>query len=129
MALEGLCDLARDQEARAPVLERDHVSAVDLAQHFRGAVVVRERHDGVRVCVITASAGRKPWEHVLDGRPRARRLLERMRQVVHHLLIAHVLALEKRQDIVHAHAGEVLLLDALQVEPEPLTRRTRPRPR
>src|SRR5262245_10976141 len=38
-----------------------------------------------------------------------------MREVIDHLLIAHVLALEQRQDIVHADAGEVLLLDALEI--------------
>ena len=51
----------------------------------------------------------------LDGGARARRLLERVRQVVDHLLVAHVLALEEGQHVVHAHAGEVLLLDALEI--------------
>jgi hypothetical protein len=38
-----------------------------------------------------------------------------MRQVVRHLLVAHVVALEERQDVVPAHAGDVRPRDALEV--------------
>src|SRR5947208_9263138 len=42
MALEGLRDLARNQEARAPVVQRNDISAIDLPQHFSRAIVDRK---------------------------------------------------------------------------------------
>src|SRR3989454_6559433 len=36
-------------------------------------------------------------------------------KVAHHLRVAHVVPLEQRQDVVHAHAREVLALDGLEV--------------
>ncbi len=74
-------------------------------------IVIGEGDDGVGVRVDHRLRGQKSVKERLDGRARARRLLERVGQVVHHLLVAHVLPLEEGEDIVHAHAGEVLLLD------------------
>jgi hypothetical protein len=115
VALEGLRHLARDEEARAPIRKGDDLRPVDLAEHIGRAVVVGEGHDGIGVGVDHRCRGQESVEECLDGRARARRLLQRMRQVVDHLLVAHVLPIEKSEDIVHAHAGEVLLLDALEI--------------
>src|SRR5215468_11114709 len=94
MPLEGLRDFPRDEEARP---------------------AVRQRDDGVRVRVDDRGGGQEAVQERLDGGARARRLLQGMREVVDHLLIAHVLALEQRQHVVHADAGKVLLLDALEI--------------
>src|SRR5262249_44894825 len=43
------------------------------------------------------------------------RVLQRVREIADHLLVAHVLALEQRADVVHADAREILALHRFQV--------------
>ena len=113
--LEGLRDFSRDEEPGAPVRERDDVLSVDFAEHITAAVIVGERDHRVGVGVDHRRRGQEAVEQGLDGRARARGLLQRVGEVVHHLLVAHVLAFEQGQHVVHAHAGEVLHLDALEI--------------
>ena len=54
-------------------------------------------------------------EQGLDGRPRTRGLQEGVGEIVDHLLVAHVPAIQEGQDVVHADAREVLPLDGLEV--------------
>jgi hypothetical protein len=96
-------------------VERGHAVAVDLAQHLLRLVVVGQRDDGVRVGVDHRLRGQEAVQQRLDGRPRATGLLEGEAQVVDHLLVAHVVALEQGEHVVHAHAGEVLAPDRLEV--------------
>jgi len=42
-------------------------------------------------------------------------ILQRVGEITDHLLVAHVLPLEQRSDVVHPHAGEVLALDGFEV--------------
>ena len=112
--------LARDQEPGPAVGERDDLVAVHLPEHVAAPVVVGERDDRVGVGVDHRRRGQEAVQQGLDGRARARRLLQRVGEIVHHLLVAHVLALEQRQHVVHPHAREVLLLDALEVGPAAL---------
>src|SRR5439155_26234823 len=51
----------------------------------------------------------------LDRRPHAAGILQRVGEIADHLLIAHILPLEQRPDVVHPHAGEVLALDGFEV--------------
>src|SRR6059058_3236445 len=68
----------------------DDVIAVHLPQHLVAAVVVGQRDDGVGMGVDHGGGGQEPVERSLDGRPRARRLQERMGEVVHHRLVVHL---------------------------------------
>ena len=115
MPLEGLRDFSRDEKAGATVGQRNHLAAVDFPENVGRAVVVGEGYDGIGMRVDDGGGGQEAVEQGFDGGARARRLLQGMSQIVHHLLVAHVLPLEQRQDIVHAHAGEMLALDALEV--------------
>ena len=112
---DGLRHFARDPEARTPVVERDDVLAIDAFERVGRAVVVRQRDDRVGVRVHHAPALDEAVQQRLDRRPRPPGLLERARQVRHHLLIVHLLTLEQRADVVHAHAREVLALDRFQI--------------
>jgi len=51
----------------------------------------------------------------LDRGADTARLLERVPEVAHHLLVAHVVTREERRDVVHAHAREIPALDRLEV--------------
>ena len=115
MRLEGLGHLLGDGEARAQIGERDDVAAVDLSEHLGAAVVVGERDDRVGMRVDDRVGGEEAVERRLDGRPRARGLEQGVREVVDHHLVVHVRALEEGPDVVDHDAGEVLLLDALQI--------------
>jgi len=55
----------------------------------------------------------------LDRRPHAAGILQRVGEITDHLLVAHVLPLEQRSDVVHPHAGEVLAWTDLRSEPLP----------
>ena len=85
-----------------------------------GSVVVRQRHDGVRVGVDDRAGGEEAVQKRLDRGAHARRLLQRVGEIAHHLLVAHLVAAEERRDVVHPYAREVLLLDGLEVGAAPL---------
>jgi hypothetical protein len=89
--------------------------AVHTLHHVVRAVVVRERDDGVGVGVNDGGGSEKSVQQGLDRRAHAPRLLERVTEVAHHLLVAHLAAVEERRDVVHAHAREVFALDRLEV--------------
>jgi hypothetical protein len=112
---DGVGHVARDAEARPPVGQRDHVLAIDALHHLAAAIVVGEGDDDVGVGVDDRGGREESVEQRLDGRPGPAGLLERLAQVVHHLLVAHVLAFEEGADVVHPHAGKVLALDRLEV--------------
>ncbi len=115
MRLEGLRDFPGDEEPGAPVRERNDLLSVDFAEHITAAVVVGERDHRVGVGVDHRGRGQEAVQQGLDGRARARGLLQRVGEIVHHLLVAHVLPLEQGQHVVHAHAGEILRRDALEI--------------
>src|SRR5262249_7864576 len=56
----------------------------------------------------------------LDRGPGAAEVDQTVGEIVDHLLVAHVLTIEQAQDVVHAHAGEVLALDRLEIGPAAL---------
>ena len=108
-------DLPRDLEARPAIVERDDVLAVHAGENIGRAVVVRQRDDRVGVGVDDRRRLDEAVQQRLDRRPRPAGLLQRVGEIGDHLLVAHVLALEERADVVHPHAREILLLDRLEV--------------
>src|SRR5262249_33345347 len=107
--------LLGDREARAEIPEGHHFAAVDLSERLGAPVVVGQRDDRVRVRVNHRLGGQEAVKRRLDGRARAGRLEQRVGKVVDHRLIVHVRTLEQRADVVDARAGEILLLDALEI--------------
>ncbi len=107
--------VARDAEPGATVREREHVLAVHAVDHVGRPIVVGQRHDRVGVGVDDRGRREEAVQERLDRGPDAAGLLERVAEVAHHLLVAHVVACEERADIVHAHAREILALDRLEV--------------
>src|SRR5919106_5276301 len=112
---DGVGDLARDLEARSAVVERDDVLAVDAGQHVGRAVVVRERDDGVGVGVHDRVGVDEAVQQRLDRGARTARFDQPVGEIGDHLLVAHVLPLEERPDVVHADTREVLALNRLEV--------------
>ncbi len=108
-------NLLGDGKAGTEVGERDDLAAVDLAEHVGAPVIVGERHDGVGVRVDDRLRGQEAMERRLDRRARARRLEQRVGEVVDHHLVVHVRPLEERADVVDPHTWKVLLLNALEV--------------
>ena len=107
--------LPRDLEARPPIVERDDVLAVHAGEDVGRAVVVRQRDDRVGVGVDDRRRLDEAVQQRLDGRPGSAGLLQRVGEIGDHLLVAHVLALEQRADVVHPHAREILRLDRLEI--------------
>ena len=109
-----------DAEPGSAIRERDDVLSVDALDHVMGAVVVRQRHDGVRVGVDDRGGREEAVQQGLDRGAHAAGLLQRVGEVAHHLLVAHLVAVQERCNVVHAHAGKVSTLDGLEVGAAPL---------
>src|SRR5262249_5930430 len=112
---DGVRDLARDLEAWPAVVERDDVLAVDGGEHVARPVVVGERDDRIRVRVDHGEGVHEAVQQRLDGGPHAAGILQRVREIGHHLLIAHLPPLEQRPNVVHADPGKILALDRFEI--------------
>jgi hypothetical protein len=80
-----------------------------------GAIVVGQRDNRVGVGVDDRRGGEKAVQQGFDRRTHAARFLQRVREIAHHLLVGHLVALEEGGDVVHPHAREILALDRLQI--------------
>jgi hypothetical protein len=99
--------------------------AKEVPDRLRAALGVGQRHDGVGVGVDDGLEREELVEQRLDRRPRRAGLLEAAGQVVHHLLVAHVLPLEEGQHVVETDSGKSFRAMLLRSEPLPFTRNTR----
>ena len=117
---DGRPDLPRQPEAGAPVGHPHGLLAEQVLDHLAAALRVGQADDRVRVRVNHRLRVEEAVEEGLDRRPGRARLLEAAREVVDHLLVAHVVALEEREHLGEAHAGEVPARHALEVRPAAL---------
>ena len=111
----GRADLLREQEAGAAVGDGQDRVPVQLAQQGGPVAGVDQREDRVGVGVGDAGGRDEGVQERLDRGAGRGRLHERVGQVVDHLLVAEVVALEERQDVVESDAGEVLPPDGREV--------------
>ena len=113
-------DLSREPEAGAAVGHPDDLLPEQVLDDLPPALRVRQADDGVGVRVDDGLRVQEAVEQGLDRRPRRAGLLETAREVVDHLLVAHVVTLEEGEHLGQAHAGEVAARDALEVRAAPL---------
>ena len=117
---DGRPDLPRQPEAGTPVGHPHGLLAEQVLDHLAAALGVGQADDRVRVGVNHRLRVEEAVEERLDRRPGRARLLEAAREVVDHLLVAHVVALEEREHLGEAHAGKVPARHALEVRPAAL---------
>ena len=112
---DGRPDLPRQPEPRPPVGDPDGLLAEQVLDDLAAPRGVGQADDRVGVGVNHRLRVEEAVEEGLDRRPRRARLLEAAREVVDHLLVAHVVAVEERQHLGEAHAGKVPARHALEV--------------
>ncbi|SRR5258707_15285123 len=87
-------DLARQPEAGAAIWNPDQRVAEAVPSQLFATGCAGEVVRGVGVRVIDVWKWQEPMQERLDGGTRTARLIEAVREVVHHLGIAHALAFQ-----------------------------------
>ena len=112
---QELGNALRHGEAGALVVEPDGLGAERLVGEPPPFRAGGQGDDRVRVRVVDVRGADERVEERLDGRPRLRGHEGAAEEVVHHLGVLHLHALDQRQDLVEPERGEAFGRDRRQV--------------
>jgi len=113
---ERVRDFATQPKTGTAIRDRDHAIAETFAHRRFTSACVRHGEDRIGVRVQNRRRRKERVQQRFDRRPRAGRIDEAAREVIHHFLVAHLhIAMAERFDVVEANGRELLRHDRFHV--------------